>query len=248
MSDSETPRLDYDLNSAKVRLPISGAEAVLQETATSQERSLMKDVPVHQAHLDFLMTMLASLNGRKPEEKNVLSLFVPDQEFLLVEASKLIWIDGIWDFRFRCGMPRCSKRDSEQSFDLKKLKLRSLSEGVENPTDPTITVTLPRTKKKAVVGLITGKQERILMEDAITNNRINLALSDFQALRSLNGKTEIAFPEVENLPAADKKVLRQTKAKLLCGYNTHIGITCPSCGTPATVNMVMHPDFFFWAG
>ncbi len=253
--------LGYDRQSVTVTTPIGGHEAVLQEVIGPQERKLLRDIQelaLHRAHLNYLQQMITSFDGiQKPPpqeeeaterfESEVRRVYVPDQEFLLIEACKLVWLDGIWEFRYQCWNPKCRKV-SQQTYDLKTLKLRALPEDVPDKTNPTVEVVLPRTKKKAVVGLITTKQELELMDEAADTGETNLIRSDFMALRSLNGRTDFPYSEVEYLPNADKKALRQAKQKLLCGYNTMFQVMCPHCNTAASLNMLMRQDFFFWPG
>lgn len=241
MRDEIAAKLDYDRNIATVKLPVSGVEAVLQEAIGGQERAFLKrGTPVYQAIPDYLCSMLVTLAGRKPTIEDLLALYVPDQEFLLVEACKLNSIDGIWEFRFRCGANLCGQW-SEHTYDLNQLPV------MQAPDKPTIELILPRTKKTAVVAMLTGKQERLLMDQAASTGA-DLNQADYQCLASLNGKTDFTFIEVENLPFADHKAIRKARQQLTCGYDTAIGVICPHCGNRDRFNILMHPDFLFWGG
>ena len=114
-------------------------------------------------------------------------------------------------------------------------------------TDPTISLTLPRSKKAAIVGMLNGHKEAILIEQILTTGA-DLNQGDFLSLRELDGSKDFSYEDVVKLPLADHKAIRSARKKLVCGYDTIITVTCDTCGSKNSINVVMHKDFLLPTG
>lgn len=192
---------------------------------------------------DYVAAAVQSLDGNdNVSREDILALLVPDQEFLLIEIYRLKYGD-IFDFGFTCG--ECG-HDGPQSADLSKLDMLS-PPVTDNPKDPTLTVTLQRSGWIAVVGMLTGKKESLILE-LMMNANPDVNQADFQALRSLNGKTDFTYHAVASLKPLDHKEIRRARKLLIAGYDTRITAKCPGCGARVTFNLLMHPNFLLPAG
>lgn len=232
-------------NESQFFLPISRKEVVLREGDGYTEKAMMKkNRRLFETVSYYLAAMTVKLGDTdKPSRDDILSLSTPDIEYLSIEAYKLN-IGDIFEFDFTC--PHCGKPDQPMSFDLNALEFRSLPPEVDG-VDPTLQITLPRSQQAAVVGMISGHSELILLtqqaDGTFDNNQ-----ADFRCLRSLDGRTDFSYEDVINLPILDHKTIRKARKRLICGYDADINVKCPSCEDPTTLNIFMHRDFLLLAG
>lgn len=226
-----------------ITLPVSKLEAVIQEGDGSTERVILKrGKKIYEVFPEYLAAMTTRIGDKTQiTVQHILDLFAPDQEYIAVELSKLNYGDS-WDFEFACGS--CNK-SSDQSYDLNKLDYREPPP--EMGPDPTVDIILPKSKKRAVVGLLTGHKERILFEQAATSG-IDLVQAAFQSLRSLGNQTDFSFRDVDKLKLRDLKEIRKLRKQLIFGYDTNINISCPYCDAAVSMNILLHKDFLLPAG
>ena len=226
-------------------LPISRQEVAMREGDGYTEKALIKkNRRLYETISFYLAAMTLRLGDKeKPERDDILSLLVPDIEYMMIEAYKLN-IGDIFEFDYTC--PECKKTDQPMEFDLNSLEYRSLPPELDS-TDPTISLTLPRTQDTAVIGMLNGHKELILL-GMQSDNEFDPNQADFRCLRSLGGNEQFSYEDVINLPLADHRAIRRARKKLVTGYDTDINIKCPSCAEGATLNILMHRDFLFLAG
>lgn len=233
-----------DRETRDIALPISGKKIVIREGDGYSTRALLKkNKRIYDSVFDYLASMVVTIDDRPNiSRSDVLKLLTPDQEFLSIEAYRLNYGD---DFEFEFSCPSCDA-ESDQIVNLTKLTFIELSKELTGP-DPIINITLPKSKKTAVVGMLTGEKELdLLMLAATTGPDINQA--SFKALRALDGEIDFSFEDVIVLPLADHKAIRKARKKLICGYDTNISVTCPKCEESFVMNILVHRDFLLPAG
>jgi len=192
---------------------------------------------------DYLAALTVEIDGKTPVSRDdILNLVSPDQVFLSIQCYMLNYGD-VFEFEYNC--QECNN-SSVQSFDLNSLEFVELPLELQVP-DPTIEVLLPRSKKKAVLGMLNGHKESILIQQILTTG-IDLNQGDFLSLRSLDGSTDFSYEDVVKLPLADHKALRKARKQLACGYDTNINVTCDNCGALGSVNILMNKDFLLPTG
>jgi hypothetical protein len=228
----------------EIVLPISQKKVVIREGDGYSYRALIKrNKRIFESIYDYMASMVVSIDGKENiNRENVLKLLLPDQEYLSIEIYRICYGD-VFEFQFTC--PACGKTN-EQEFPLDKLEFMPLKEGLTGP-DPIINITLPRSKKTAIVGMLTGEKELELLQQAITTG-MDLNQGDYKALRSFDGGVDFSYEDILKLPLADHKAIRKARNKLICGYDPTAIVTCPNCEEQASVNILMHSDFLLPAG
>lgn len=221
-----------------ITLPVTGQEAVIQEGDGYSDRVLLKKKKrVFEVVPEYLASMTVSIGGEKGTSEKILDLPTPDQEFLAIEIFKLNY-GNVFEFSFSC--PNCDA-SQEGAVDLSKLEF------MPPPEPPVVQGKLPRTGLEYSVGMLTGKQEALLFKRAMEAGP-DLNQADFLSLLSLNGSVDFSYEDVIKLPLADHRAIRKARKKLICGYDTQISVECEKCEETTTVNMLLHPDFFFAGG
>jgi len=205
---------------------------------------LRKNRKFYEATSEYLAALTQSI-GKKTSitKSDIMDLVSGDQTFLSIECYKLNYGD-IFEFEYSC--PDCNEPPGNQFFDLTKLPVIKLPQDLDT-TDPTISLTLPRSKKTATVGMLNGHKEAILIEQILTTGA-DLNQGDFLSLRELDGSKDFSYEDVVKLPLADHKAIRGARKKLVCGYDTIITVTCDTCGSKNSRNVVMHKDFLLPTG
>ena len=228
----------------EITLPISGKRIVIKEGDGYSTRALLKkNKRIFESIYDYLASMCVSIDDKPGvRTQDILKLLAPDQEYLSIEIYKLCYGD-IFDFDFTC--PACGET-KPQEVPLDKLEFIPLKEGLTGP-DPVITIDLPRSKKKAIVGILTGEKELELLEQAATTG-VDLNQGDFKALRALGGEINFSYEDVVRLKLIDHKAIRKARQQLICGFDPTVNVVCPECEEKFQINVLMHRDFLLPAG
>lgn len=231
----------FDLFVKKSKVTIRQGDGYANNILTANNKKMFEVIP---RYLAELVTKIG--NRTKIEEKDILELWVVDQEWALVENYKanygnILELEGVI-----CPEKQCRKVD-DHSADLGELKIIYLPDELKGSEDPTITVQLPRSGFSATVGLLNGYQEQILLKQQAAG-KFDLNQADYQCLRELNGMKDFAYEDVVKLPLLDHKVIRKTRKKLICGYDTNLELECRYCGTTWNINFLSHRDFLIPAG
>jgi hypothetical protein len=230
------------LETKEVILPVSKKTVVLKEGDGYTERNLIKNnKKLYQTVPHYIVASIESIDGgEKPSVKDVQNLLVPDIEALLIEIFKL---NNGSEFLFEYVCQSCGK-EVEVGIDLDTLEFRKLKDGLEESTDPTIALRLPRTGKTVEVGCLTGKKETILM-DLQASGVLDLSQGDYQCLRSIDGSKDFSYEDVVKLPLGDHRAIRRARRNLVCGYDVDVSVTCPECDAKEVINILMQRDFLF---
>ncbi len=231
----------FDLFVRKERMSVMEGDGSANRILMSKNRKMFEVVP---RYLAFLTTSIG--HRTSIEEKDVLDLFVVDQEWALVENYKAHYGNILEFGDMPCPNRECRKL-GDHTKDLEELEVIQLPVELRNSEDPTITVDLPKSGGTATVGLLNGHQERLLLTQQAAG-KFDPNQSDFQCLRELNGSKDFFYEDVVALPLLDHKVIRKARKKLICGYNTIIDLECSYCGHNWSLNFLTHRDFLLPAG
>ncbi|MGC8718128.1 MAG: hypothetical protein ACP5RW_09055, partial [bacterium] len=145
----------------EIKLPVSGRRVLIQEgdgytdkILTQRNKSVFEVIP------EYLASLVVEMEGveGKVKASHILDLLGADQDHLSLECYKVNYGDT-FEFSYTC--PECGAT-AQYSYDLNKINYRTPSIDVENPTDPTVSIVLPRTKKRVTIGLLNGHKESVL--------------------------------------------------------------------------------------
>lgn len=231
----------FDLFIKKQKVTVKEGDGYANNILTANNKKMFEVIPKYLASL-----VVRIGNKTKIEEDDILALSVVDQEWSLVENYKANYGNILELTDIPCPNTKCNKPD-DHTKDLNELEIIQLPKELQGNEDPTITISLPRTGYSATIGLLNGNQERLLLRQQATG-KFDLNQADFQCLRELNGSKDFFYEDVVALPLLDHKAIRQTRKKLICGYNTNVELECNYCGTVWTMNFLSHRDFLIPAG
>jgi len=148
-------------------------------------------------------------------------------------------------YRFSRNCPRCGERANNREVDLRTLKIT----GVTDPTKRRVQVTLPSSKRKAVVKVLTAK-------GSIEIGRLRPSMKDIKSLallvrlESLDDKSipdiRIGLDLIKHLPQADRNYLRQVQNAMEASVDTDVEVKCknPVCGNAWTFPLDVGQGFF----
>ena len=232
------------LETRSLTFPVCKETVVIQEGDGFVDRLLLKkNKKFFDVVNDYIAALTVSMGGiTKVTSEHVIDLLAPDHTFLQVECFRLSYGE-LFEFDHFCGA--CGET-SPQSVDLTKLEFRELAPELDS-TDPIFSFVLPRSKLSATVGMLTNRKEIELIQHMMTSG-VDLNQSDFLSLRELDGSSDFSFEDVIKLPLADHKAIRKAKKRLVCGYDTSVRITCPSCEDISIINLLTHRDFLLPTG
>lgn len=231
----------FDLFIRKERMTVREGDGSANRILLARNRKMYEVIP---RYLAFLTASLGA--NTNVQEKDILDMFVVDQEWALVENYKAHYGDILEFDDMPCPNRQCN-RPGDHSKDLSQLEVIQLAPELQGSEDPTVTVTLPKSGFSATIGLLNGHQERLLMNQQAAG-KFDPNQSDFQCLRELNGTRDFFYEDVVALPLIDHKVIRKTRKKLVCGYNTILDFECDYCGHTWSLNFLTQRDFLLPAG
>lgn len=148
-------------------------------------------------------------------------------------------------YRFSRNCPRCGERANNRELDLRTLKITP----VADPTKRRVQVTLPSSKRKAVVKVLTAK-------GSIEIGRLRPSMKDIKSLallvrlESLDdkpiGDIRVGLDVIKNLPQADRNLLRQVQNAMEASVDTDIEVKCKNvvCGNVWTFPLDVGQGFF----
>ncbi len=237
-----SPKENIELERKEIILPVSGTRAVIREGDGYADKKLtQKNKNRFELVYEYLAFLTESLGDlKKITADSIKKLLIPDHEYLAVECYRLNYGDEL-EFLYTCS--NCSE-ESNHVIDLSSLELRQPSPESSGFPDPTITITLPRSRKTAEIGMLNGHKEIQLIQQEISAG-LDLNRTDFFSIRSLNGSKDFSYEDIVTLPLADHVAIRKARKKLICGYDTNIAVRCPNCSNKNTVNIMMSKDFLF---
>ncbi len=228
-----------------ITLPISNKEVTIREGDGYSDKILLKkNKKLYETYPEYLASLIVDIDGKeRVNKKDVLDLFAPDQEFLAIECFKLNY-GNEFHFNFTC--PVCEVSE-EHSVDLEGLEFKDLPDAIKN-TDPVVEGKLPRSGKRVTVGMLTGHQESILLEQIISGPVVDSNQAAYQSIRFIDGSKDFSYEDIINLVQADLREIRRLRKKLICGYDTEIVVKCTECGEKSSINLMTSRDFLLPEG
>jgi hypothetical protein len=229
----------FDLFIKKATITVRGGDGNANNILTAKNKKMFEVIPRYLSEL-----VIGIGKDSKIDESKVLDLWVVDQEWTLVENYKAQYGDMIELEKVPC--PKCGKPNNFIQ-DINELEIIQLPPELRDNEDPTVTIKLPRAGVSAVVGMLTGHQEQLLLKQQAAG-KFDLNQSDFQCLRELDGTKDFYYEDVVKLQLQDHYVIRKARKQLVCGYNTIIDMDCEHCGNFWQTNFLSQRDFLVPGG
>ncbi len=227
----------YNQDSIEIRYMTAKDEDILISTAL-----LKKGIA-----LDRLMQSVIVNKQIKPDH-----LLVGDKNALLV-AIRASGYGELYEAKVTC--PACLTT-SDYEFNLAELNVNygdNLEEyGAELSPDNVFTITLPKTKIKVGMKLMTGADEKSLATLAQRRKKNNLPESTLtdqfrMIIASVNGSMEQAHIDelIDCMPASDSKYLRNIYTKIIPNIDLKQEFECPACTMEEEVIIPFTTEFFW---
>ena len=183
---------------------------------------------------------------------NINDLYVGDKNALII-ASRITGYGEEYAAKVPC--TSCGVVE-EQLFDLSKVEINcgdSLEDlNVEKTDKNTFIFNLPKSKVSVEVRLLTGAEEKNLIQMSEKRKKLKLpeaALTDQikTMLKSVNGNNNSEYIEsfVENMPAIDSRYLRGMYTRVTPNVDLTQEVTCSSCNNYMEVQLPFTVDFFW---
>lgn len=187
-------------------------------------------------------------------DKNVSieDMLLGDKNALIV-ASRVSGYGAKYEVSVTC--PSCETKE-KQVFNLENIEEKEKEEhsslGVEFDEESALfCASLPRTKVKVEFRLLTGRDEKEMTSQMLTNKKQLEETSSTSQLRrivvSVNGNTDRKVVEnfVENMPAIDARYLRTLARKVSPDVNMEQEFSCSSCGHEGQMEVPFTVEFFW---
>ena len=181
------------------------------------------------------------------------SLLVGDKNAILI-AARITGYGANYDTKIVC--PVCFSHGRHE-FDLEEARKVSgnadLEElGIERGGNGTFFVTLPKTGFQVECRLVTGKQEKTLLNSAEKRKKQKLPSAELTSLLraivvSVNGiedKMQVSS-FIENMPASDSRFLRNTYRKFVPNVELRQTYACGACEAETDITVPFTTDFFW---
>jgi hypothetical protein len=136
---------------------------------------------------------------------------------------------------------KCEQCDQEARFvlDLGDLEVKPM----RDPKVRTYNLELPKTKKKVVMKVLTGRGEEAIGK-ASTRGRDVVSTAILARVDSMDGKP-CTMADLKSLPLMDRNHLRNSWEDHEGGVDTTVEIDCPSCGNEYETELDIGQQGFF---
>lgn len=231
---------------AEVDLLISKRHVILEEGDGYTEQSLLRrGGKLYENIPYYIAAHCVSIDGQSPVTYNhIKTLYVAEKEQLLFEIFKLNNIDSMLTFGVTCPAPECGC-EYKVTIDVNDIEIRQFPDEVNKETASIVGV-LPRSNQEVEIGALTVEKELLIMaKSAMGDTDLNYV--DYLSIRKLGGRTDFTYEDIMKLRAADHRVIRRLREKLVCGYDPDVKTQCPDCGKRDVVNIFSVRDFLFWS-
>jgi hypothetical protein len=181
------------------------------------------------------------------------TLLIGDKNAILV-MTRAVGYGSDYETRVTC--PVCME-NTEFPFDLTRVHA-SADEGYGEHSDSIseteygFEITVPKTGVKVGAKLLTGKDEKLLVEAAALKRKNRLpesTLTDqFRSfIVSVNGYTDRKSINnfIENMPASDSRFLRSAYEKVVPNIDMTQEFACNSCSYEGSMEVPLNADFFW---
>jgi len=183
-------------------------------------------------------------------DKNIKAneMFTGDKNALVV-AARISGFGSDYEAQITC--ENCGQA-SEHTFELNNIKIKEANEEIRFSNRGTFFIKLPKTEIEAECCLLTGQDERNLIEQ--TEKRKKLKLRDTtltdqykMIIVSLNGVTERSKVEefVDVMPAMDAVHLRKEYDRARPDVDMTCSFECDQCGANNDVGIPFSANFFW---
>jgi hypothetical protein len=227
---------EYKFLTKEITLPVSGLQAVVKESDANAEDLLWAKglENLHKALPDYwaALTLRIGDNERVGRE-DILSLLLPDQQFVAIEIFRVSTPDDI------LMLSGSLSGDGALSYavNMGELDVIPLPDGAVGP-DPTFIFKLPRTGHVVTYGYLTGRDELAELEI----EGFNPTRMVFKAIRAIDGVPEVKLRDVKAWPLADHKALRADMKAKQCGYDTRVRFK-DAGGKARVIDLLLDPSF-----
>lgn len=230
--------------------PLHGAEVIEISHMTAKEEDILtsKSLLRKGVAIDRLLQSVIVDKSINPME-----LLIGDKNAIIV-ATRIHAYGADYETKVSC--PACGIT-SPYGFDLNNIsfdfevELSAYEDIVEKKGDNYV-ISLPKTKVKVEVRLLTGQDEKNLSEAAAMKRKHNLpesVLTDqFRAfIVSVNGSPDPNYINdfIQAVPAADSRLLRVVYDKLIPNIDMSQQFTCNNCGYDTAMEVPLSAEFFW---
>ena len=214
---------------------IKEGDATADDLLTNSKKRLAEVIPDHLACL----TLSIGGNGDKVTRNTILSLTVPDMEYLALHIHRVNYGD---DIRLKVMCDKCGK-DNGFSIPFTTLDFIPVPEDAVG-VYPIFSITLPRSGYEAEFGYLTGNQELTLLQK-IVNGQIDPTAMLYEHLISLNNikKPDLKIRHLKELLGMDRAALRDAIDSKKCGYDPRVRWKCVWCNQPNITNVLTDISF-----
>lgn len=178
----------------------------------------------------------------------VKDLYAGDKNAVMV-AARVSGFGSEYNVNVAC---RHCNAQTQVSFDLEEIEVKSGKEGVTFTEEGTFFIELPVTKITAECRLINGDDEVSMKKKIEKKQKLKLGdslLTDLlkTVIVSLNGVTERGVVEefIDNMPAKDSNFLRKEYELIKPDVDLKYHLVCESCDAESDVNIPFSTNFFW---
>lgn len=226
--------------------PLSGVDSLEIKYMTAKEEDILTSQTLLRKGLALERLLQSVIIDKRINPETML---VGDRNAVLV-ASRITGYGEEYTVAVSC--PECTA-STDYDFNLSKYQFKESDDICFTKTeDDTHTARLPASKLEVEVRMLTGKDEKYLLEQRERKKKKKLPetmLTDQlkRIIVSINGITDT--PQIKaaisNLPARDSRYLRTIYDQLVPNIDMRQEFECPSCGA-ATDLEVPFTTAFFW--
>ena len=177
---------------------------------------------------------IGSINGGAIESI-IQDLTQGDRIFLLIAVRRASLGDEM-PFLTKC--PSCEE-EARFHLDLGDLEVIKMAD----PTTRSYSVTLPKTGKKVMMKVLTGRGEDAIGK-ASSRGRDLITTAIFARVDSMDDKP-VTMKDLKDLPLADRNFLRDEWEDHEGGLDTAVKIDCPACGNEYDTELDISQQGFF---
>jgi hypothetical protein len=228
--------------------PLHGQSSIEVKFMTAKEEDILasQELIKKGVVLDRLIQSLVIDKRIRPDD-----MLVGDKVAIMY-AARISAYGPEYKTKFFCRP--CSQAISH-TFDLNDVKPEPEADfadlGVEEE-DGKFSVTLPATKARVVMKLMTGADEKqmgkFIQKQKKNNDGLGaLTTQMLFAIESINGATGKAqiMHFIENIPFQDSKFIRKVYKQISPSMDTAMKVTCSQCDEEQEVELPMSVDFFW---
>jgi len=178
-------------------------------------------------------------------------LLIGDKNAILID-SRITGYGSEYTVTVTC--PICGT-NAKQTFDLeesKRIQPGELCEGVHHLSGDLFQTTLPKTKVKIEFGLLTGADEKRILQLSEAKKKKNLPETAFTdqlrlIIRTVNGsnKLEDLNSFITNMPVLDGRHLRKVYNAVAPDLQLSTSYTCETCNSEEEVDLPLTAEFFW---